>query len=96
MTEQEYIEELANIIDPNAFLLKLNERKYVAKNKARAIADYHREQGLLVVPYESLQNINYKFMSGNSVPVERAIIKSYEWEPIRQAMLDAAKGESDD
>lgn len=38
-----------------------------------------------------IAELELRFTSGNSVPVERAFIRDHEWQAIRQALSDASR-----
>ncbi len=72
MNEQEYIEGLAKVIDPDAFDVHPTfEGMAKAKQKAQEITDWHREQGLQVIPADHVsmpRNVYDLIVSGKDKP----------------------------
>jgi hypothetical protein len=49
-----------------------------------------RAEGVPEELLDAIQEIDYRFMSGNSVKVEKAAIPATEWEPVRKWLKRAA------
>jgi hypothetical protein len=56
-------------------------------NEADAVVKWNRRIHP-TQPAQTVEEVELRFTSGNSVPVERATVRDHEWQTIRQALRD--------